>query len=75
MPKSAKLVIPNLSYNITQRGNNLAAVFQDYAFRKFYLKLSKKCFAGNQLILLGYRLPIRLISLYLKYAEHKNLGA
>ena len=54
MPRSARLVIPDLPYHITQRGNNRARVFRNDADRKLYLELLKKYFAENDLILLGY---------------------
>lgn len=54
MPRSARLVITDLPYHITQRGNNRAQVFLGDSDRRLYLELLQRYCAENQLTMMGY---------------------
>ena len=54
MPRTARLVIPNVPYHITHRGNNRQQIFCFDADYKAYLELLRQYAHENGLTILGY---------------------
>jgi putative transposase len=54
MPRSARIVIPDVPHHVTQRGNNKQAVFNSNEDREKYLALLSFHSKKNDLTILGY---------------------
>jgi putative transposase len=54
MPRTARLVVPNLPHHVTQRGNRKQKVFFCDEDRFFYMNLICKCAEKSDLILWAY---------------------
>ena len=73
MPRLARVVIPNLPYHITQRGNRRDDVFFDDEDREFYLQTLKEYAKKFEVEVWAYCLMTNHIHLILKPSTEKGL--
>ena len=73
MPRLARVVIPNIPYHITQRGNRRDDVFFDDEDREFYLQTLKEYAKKFEVDVWAYCLMTNHIHLILKPSTAKGL--
>lgn len=73
MPRLARIVIPDIPYHITQRGNRREDVFFDDEDRQFYLGLLKEYAGKHQVDIWAYCLMTNHIHLVLKPSSKEGL--
>ncbi|MEA3406119.1 MAG: transposase [Pseudomonadota bacterium] len=73
MPRLARVVIPNIPYHITQRGNRRDDVFFDDEDREFYLKTLQEYAKKFRVEVWAYCLMTNHIHLILKPSTDKGL--
>ena len=66
MPRTARIVIPNVPHHVTQRGNNRPDVFFTADDRRVYLELLLQRCTADDVAVLGYCLMTNHVHLLLR---------
>lgn len=74
MPRSPRLVLPNLPFHVTQRGVNRAVIFVDDEDRRCYLRLLRKACMAHQVAIHAFVLMDNHVHLLLTPATEDSLA-